>query len=351
MRAAVPGLDGLGGRGELRPRAGSERVDRLRLPRGRARRTPARVQHGRDGARPAPRRRAVGAAAGPGQGGPRAHGRGARLRGVPARFASPGHRSRWRSGWSRSPCWRSGCRTRSGTGGFAEGVAPHSLGDAWRTLGEGWHNKGRTVLFLLLPTGLLALRSPMLLLVAVPTFAWRFLSARYTYWDPWYQYDVVLVPIAVAAMIEGAVLLHGRVRQIGLVAAARRHAGAAPAAVPRVQAGLGPRLLGHAGPDRRGRPGARQDPGRSPGGRLRRPRQPDRAAHRPVRRRRHHRPRRTALAALGLRRGRVDRARHRDRSGTRAGLARLRRAARERRVRGGRPGRRSHRRPPEWRGE
>src|SRR4051812_20292982 len=106
-----------------------------------------------------------------------------------------------------------------GSGGFTEGVAPHSLGDVWRNLGEGWHNKGRTVVFLLLPTGLLALRSPMLLLVAVPTYAWRFLSARYTYWDPWYQYDVVLVPIAVAAMIEGAVLLHGRLRQIGLVAA------------------------------------------------------------------------------------------------------------------------------------
>jgi uncharacterized membrane protein len=107
----------------------------------------------------------------------------------------------------------------SGSSGFAGSVAPTSTGDAWHLLGEGAHNKVRTVLFLLLPTGFLALRSPMLLLVALPTYGWRFLSDRYTYWDPWYQYDAVLVPIAVAAMIEGVVLLRGRVRQGGLALA------------------------------------------------------------------------------------------------------------------------------------
>jgi hypothetical protein len=56
----------------------------------------------------------------------------------------------------------------------------------------------------------------MLLLVAVPTFAWRFLSDRWTYWEPWFQYDAVLVPIVVAAMIEGARLMHGRTRALGL---------------------------------------------------------------------------------------------------------------------------------------
>jgi hypothetical protein len=56
----------------------------------------------------------------------------------------------------------------------------------------------------------------MLLLVALPTFGWRFLSQRQTYWDPWYQYDAILVPIAVAAMIEGARLLHGRFRDVAL---------------------------------------------------------------------------------------------------------------------------------------
>ena len=96
------------------------------------------------------------------------------------------------------------------TGGFAEKYAPSGAGEALRILTDGLHAKGRTLLFLLIPTGLLALRSPMLLLVAVPTFAWRFLSDKHTYWDPWYQYDAILVPIAVAAMIEGARLLHGR---------------------------------------------------------------------------------------------------------------------------------------------
>ena len=75
------------------------------------------------------------------------------------------------------------------------------------------------MLFLLIPTGLLALRSPMLLLVALPTYGWRFLSDRYTYWDPWYQYDAILVPIAVAAMIEGARLLSAPWRRLGLAVA------------------------------------------------------------------------------------------------------------------------------------
>ena len=108
---------------------------------------------------------------------------------------------------------------QTGAGGFAESYAPGSLGEAWQVLGEGARNKLKTVLFLLLPTGLLALRAPMLLIITLPTFGWRFLSDRYTYWDPWYQYDAVLVPIAVAAMIEGARLLRRPVREVGLAAA------------------------------------------------------------------------------------------------------------------------------------
>ena len=106
-----------------------------------------------------------------------------------------------------------------GSGGFAEAYGPTGPADALRILAEGADNKLRTVLFLLVPTGFLALRSPMLLLVALPTYGWRFLSDRYTYWDPWYQYDAVLVPIAVAAMIEGARLLSAPLRRLGLVAA------------------------------------------------------------------------------------------------------------------------------------
>jgi uncharacterized membrane protein len=103
--------------------------------------------------------------------------------------------------------------------GFVDKYAPTGPSDALRILFDGAHSKIRTVLFLLLPTGLVALRSPMLLLVTLPTFAWRFVSEKSTYWDPWYQYDAVLVPIAVAAMIEGARLLHGRGRDLALSAA------------------------------------------------------------------------------------------------------------------------------------
>ena len=106
-----------------------------------------------------------------------------------------------------------------GSRGFADSYGPAGPADALRTLADGADNKLRTVLFLLVPTGFLALRSPMLLLVALPTYGWRFLSDRLTYWDPWYQYDAVLVPIAVAAMIEGARLLSAPLRRLGLVAA------------------------------------------------------------------------------------------------------------------------------------
>lgn len=105
-------------------------------------------------------------------------------------------------------------------GGFADKYAPAGPSEALQIFTDGAHSKLRTVLFLLIPTGLLALRAPLLLLVALPTFAWRFVSDRETYWDPWYQYDAVLVPIAVAAMIEGARLLRGRVRGVALAAAA-----------------------------------------------------------------------------------------------------------------------------------
>ena len=63
-----------------------------------------------------------------------------------------------------------------GAGNQADLYAPHGPGDALRTLFTGADVKSRTVLYLLIPTGLMALRSPMLLLVALPTFGWRFVS-------------------------------------------------------------------------------------------------------------------------------------------------------------------------------
>jgi uncharacterized membrane protein len=61
--------------------------------------------------------------------------------------------------------------------------------------------KLNTVLLLLAPTAFLAARSPLLLL-AVPTLAWRFLSTEPAYWGTGFQYSAVLMPIAFAAFID-----------------------------------------------------------------------------------------------------------------------------------------------------
>ena len=110
--------------------------------------------------------------------------------------------------------------------------------------------KSRTVLYLLIPTGLMALRSPMLLVVALPTFAWRFVSDRFTYWEPWFHYDAVLVPIAVAAMIEGAACCTAG---SGPWASRRRRRHPRAGTDVPVLAGLADGLLGHAAPHRGGR--------------------------------------------------------------------------------------------------
>ncbi|MFJ1795035.1 DUF2079 domain-containing protein [Kitasatospora griseola] len=66
--------------------------------------------------------------------------------------------------------------------------------------------QGQLLFFLLIPTLLLALRSP-LLLVAVPTLAWRLLSKNEMYWGTRYHYSVVLMPIVFVAFVDGLVRL------------------------------------------------------------------------------------------------------------------------------------------------
>jgi uncharacterized membrane protein len=61
-----------------------------------------------------------------------------------------------------------------------------------------------TLLLLLLPTAFVALRSP-LILIAVPTLAWRFLSDNPQYWGTAFHYDAVLVPIVTAAFVDGLI--------------------------------------------------------------------------------------------------------------------------------------------------
>lgn len=58
-----------------------------------------------------------------------------------------------------------------------------------------------TLVMVLLPTGLLAVRSP-LLWVAVPTLAWRLLSDYPSYWGTAFHYSAVLMPVVFAALVE-----------------------------------------------------------------------------------------------------------------------------------------------------
>jgi uncharacterized membrane protein len=58
-----------------------------------------------------------------------------------------------------------------------------------------------TVALLLAPTAFLAARSPLLLLT-VPTLAWRFLSDNPAYWGTLYHYSAVLMPVVFVAFID-----------------------------------------------------------------------------------------------------------------------------------------------------
>ncbi|MFD4632058.1 DUF2079 domain-containing protein [Streptomyces sp. NPDC058284] len=80
------------------------------------------------------------------------------------------------------------------------------VGDAGGATGvfDGFGTKLRTLLWLLLPTtGLLALRSP-LLLVALPTLGWRFVSADDHYWGTDWHYSAVLMPVVLLALVDAA---------------------------------------------------------------------------------------------------------------------------------------------------
>ena len=63
--------------------------------------------------------------------------------------------------------------------------------------------KGTTVLLLLVVTVFLGLRSPLLILV-LPTLGWRFISTNENYWGQFFHYDLILMPIVFAALVDGA---------------------------------------------------------------------------------------------------------------------------------------------------
>jgi predicted membrane protein DUF2079 len=87
-----------------------------------------------------------------------------------------------------------------------------------------------TLALLLLPTGFLAARSPILLL-ALPTLAWRFWADNPHYWGPRYHYSAVLMPIVFVAMLDAPPALIDRYRR-RLPAAALAFAVLASAVLP-----------------------------------------------------------------------------------------------------------------------
>jgi uncharacterized membrane protein len=67
---------------------------------------------------------------------------------------------------------------------------------------EGLDVKIRTVLWLVIPTsGLLALRSPVVL-AALPTLGWRFVSSDHNYWGTGWHYSAVLMPMVFLALVD-----------------------------------------------------------------------------------------------------------------------------------------------------
>ena len=64
--------------------------------------------------------------------------------------------------------------------------------------------RATTMLLLLVVTAFLGLRSPLMIMV-LPTLAWRFFSTNQNFWGQSFHYDLVLMPIVFAALIDGAV--------------------------------------------------------------------------------------------------------------------------------------------------
>jgi uncharacterized membrane protein len=90
------------------------------------------------------------------------------------------------------------------------------------------------VALILAPTLFLALRSPLVLL-AVPTLAWRLAGTNLLYWQPGFHYDAILMPIVFFALIHALVLLRPAtakwIRQAALPAAVLGVAALLPLAV------------------------------------------------------------------------------------------------------------------------
>jgi len=98
----------------------------------------------------------------------------------------------------------------AGASGFSRMTSPPGSGDSLL------HNvrvfslavvtpgpRATTMLMMVGVTVLLSLRSPLMALV-VPTLAWRFFSTNENFWGQSYHYDLVLMPIIFAALVDAA---------------------------------------------------------------------------------------------------------------------------------------------------
>ncbi|TSD99699.1 DUF2079 domain-containing protein [Skermania sp. ID1734] len=112
-----------------------------------------------------------------------------------------------------SPNGTYGQASKLGSGGVGS-----ALDSAWHGLLSG-DDRGSTVFLLLLITGFVALRSPLIVL-ALPTLGWRFISNNSNFWGPDYHYSAVLMPIMFAALIDALV----RGRDSGRIGAGARKA-------------------------------------------------------------------------------------------------------------------------------
>ncbi len=85
-----------------------------------------------------------------------------------------------------------------------------------------------TIAFILAAGALIALRSPLMLLM-LPTLGWRFLSANPNHWGPEWHYSAILMPILYFAIVDGT--MRARQSQVPLVRRYSRYGAGVAAAV------------------------------------------------------------------------------------------------------------------------
>ncbi|SLM92291.1 DUF2079 domain-containing protein [Brachybacterium nesterenkovii] len=90
-----------------------------------------------------------------------------------------------------------------------------NLGSLWEVFVP--LDKWQTVVMLILLAGCVGLRSPLMALM-LPTLAWRFTGTVEFYWDWYWHYNAVLMPIALASLLDVAPRLRPWNRAVAVIA-------------------------------------------------------------------------------------------------------------------------------------